>query len=251
MLVWRARSSFSYIGASLRVTNRYLYRKLQTTGDVGQLGSWHNKRRPSSRSPPPDGKRVVTASWDNTARVWDAATGAPIGKPLQHEDRVFSASFSPDGKRVVTASDDPASACCHSRLFAAATAPAQIDEAQRMAREWKPRLPPSCPTSMREGAHCDASNVRRGPMSRLGSRAVGRGLPAYGWREAKCAAISGPRSNRNPLDLIERDFVAGAIIELGRARAFVRRHSLRVFERAAGFEIGRDARSRGRCGSRS
>ena len=48
---------------------------------------------------------------------------------------------------------------------AAKMTPAQIDEAQRMAREWKPRLPPSCPTSMRAGAHCDASNVRRGPMS--------------------------------------------------------------------------------------
>ena len=38
---------------------------------------------------------------------------------------------------------------------------------------------------------------------RKGSRAVGRGLPAYGWREAKCAAISGSRSNRNALDLVQ------------------------------------------------
>ena len=45
----------------------------------------------------PDGARVVTASDDKTARVWDAATGAPIGKPLQHEDTVSSAAFSPDG----------------------------------------------------------------------------------------------------------------------------------------------------------
>jgi hypothetical protein len=50
--------------------------------------------------------RVVTASGDKTARVWDAATGAPIGKPLQHEGSVNSASFSPDGARVVTASTD-------------------------------------------------------------------------------------------------------------------------------------------------
>ena len=28
---------------------------------------------------------MVTASWNGTARVWDAATGVPIGKPLQHE----------------------------------------------------------------------------------------------------------------------------------------------------------------------
>ena len=48
---------------------------------------------------------------------------------------------------------------------AAKMRPEQITEAQRMAREWKPRLPPSCPTSMGAGAHCDASNVRGGPMS--------------------------------------------------------------------------------------
>jgi WD40 repeat protein len=54
----------------------------------------------------PDGRWVVTASSDNTARVWDARTGQPISPPLQHQDAVSSASFSPDGKWAVTASDD-------------------------------------------------------------------------------------------------------------------------------------------------
>ena len=49
------------------------------------------------------------------------------------------------------------------------------------------------------------------------------------------------RLNIDPLDFIERDLVAGAVVKLGRARAFVRGHGLRVFERAAGFEIGADA----------
>jgi hypothetical protein len=48
-------------------------------------------------------------------------------------------------------------------------------------------------------------------------------------------------SNRNPLDLIERDFIAGAIIELGRAGAFVRGHGLCIFQCAAGVQIGGDA----------
>ncbi len=48
----------------------------------------------------------MTACADNTARVWDAATGAPIGQPMRHEDRVTKALFSPDGTRVVTASAD-------------------------------------------------------------------------------------------------------------------------------------------------
>jgi WD40 repeat protein len=54
----------------------------------------------------PDGTRVVTASNDKTARVWDAGTGKPLTSPLAHQDRVLSAAFSPDGTRVVTASAD-------------------------------------------------------------------------------------------------------------------------------------------------
>src|SRR5262249_50010673 len=45
----------------------------------------------------PDGRRTLTASADKTARLWDAATGAPIGEPMRHEDEVVDAVFSPDG----------------------------------------------------------------------------------------------------------------------------------------------------------
>ncbi|HEX7841255.1 MAG TPA: hypothetical protein VF469_27440 [Kofleriaceae bacterium] len=54
----------------------------------------------------PDGTRVVTASQDKTARVWDATTGQPMTGPLKHGGAVFTAAFSPDGARVVTASED-------------------------------------------------------------------------------------------------------------------------------------------------
>jgi energy-coupling factor transporter ATP-binding protein EcfA2 len=53
-----------------------------------------------------DGQRVVTASADKTARVWDAATGKALSEPMKHDDRVYSAQFSADGQRVVTASAD-------------------------------------------------------------------------------------------------------------------------------------------------
>jgi hypothetical protein len=53
-----------------------------------------------------DGQRVVTASADNTARVWDAASGKAIGEPMRHDSTVISAQFSVDSQRVVTASAD-------------------------------------------------------------------------------------------------------------------------------------------------
>jgi WD40 repeat protein len=54
----------------------------------------------------PDDRQVITASWDETARVWNAASGEPVTPPLMHAGRVVHAGFSPDGKRVVTASQD-------------------------------------------------------------------------------------------------------------------------------------------------
>jgi WD40 repeat protein len=54
----------------------------------------------------PDGTRVVTASWDNTARLWDAAAGKALATLAGHTDQVTSAAFSPDGTRVVTACGD-------------------------------------------------------------------------------------------------------------------------------------------------
>jgi WD40 repeat protein/tRNA A-37 threonylcarbamoyl transferase component Bud32 len=55
----------------------------------------------------PDGQWVVTASDDNTARVWNAVTGElRFPMPLRHSYHIYRATFSPDGHRIVTASGD-------------------------------------------------------------------------------------------------------------------------------------------------
>jgi WD40 repeat protein len=54
----------------------------------------------------PDGKQALTASDDHTARLWDVATGKPVGAALTHDDAVVHAAFSYDGQWVLTASSD-------------------------------------------------------------------------------------------------------------------------------------------------
>lgn len=51
----------------------------------------------------PDGQTVLTASADNTARLWDARSGKPLGPPLRHEAYVSAVTFSPDGQTMVSA----------------------------------------------------------------------------------------------------------------------------------------------------
>jgi WD40 repeat protein len=53
----------------------------------------------------PDGQTVLTASWDRTARLWNAADGRELHR-LSHDGEVWAASFSPDGRTIATASED-------------------------------------------------------------------------------------------------------------------------------------------------
>jgi WD40 repeat protein len=54
----------------------------------------------------PDGRTVVTASEDGTARLWEATSGKPIGPPILHQWAINAVAFSPDGSSVLTGSDD-------------------------------------------------------------------------------------------------------------------------------------------------
>lgn len=54
----------------------------------------------------PDGRRIVSGSRNGTLRLWDAATGEPIGQPIKGTEPVSSIAFSPDGQHIVSGSSD-------------------------------------------------------------------------------------------------------------------------------------------------
>jgi F0F1-type ATP synthase membrane subunit b/b' len=54
----------------------------------------------------PDGSRIATASSDETARVWDAKSGAELLMLKGHTGSVTSVSWSPNGSHIATTSQD-------------------------------------------------------------------------------------------------------------------------------------------------
>ena len=105
----------------------WLSRGLQVAIDSGaedieesirvQLGAWYRDLQPvritfihdseiMSAALSQDGTTMVSGTKDDSARVWDVASGSEVCPPLQHADTVFAVAFSPDGSKVVTGSGD-------------------------------------------------------------------------------------------------------------------------------------------------
>lgn len=78
----------------------------KTLKQIWQVKEAHRFRPVIAATFSPDGKRMVTASHDDTAAIWDVADGSLIARLTGHSQSVIRAEFTPDGKRVITVSDD-------------------------------------------------------------------------------------------------------------------------------------------------
>jgi WD40 repeat protein len=87
-------------GISSQNINASGYMKIET-GDLGGHTS-----SVSSVAFSPDGKQILSGSWDSTIRLWDVATGREIRTFSGHTSSVISVAFSPDGKQILSGSTD-------------------------------------------------------------------------------------------------------------------------------------------------
>jgi WD40 repeat protein/DNA-binding SARP family transcriptional activator len=53
----------------------------------------------------PDGTQLATASWDGTAKIWDARTGQEVATLQDHQKAIQDIAYSPDGTKLATADD--------------------------------------------------------------------------------------------------------------------------------------------------
>jgi WD40 repeat protein len=101
--VYTARLRLESIQAKHRGWEWYYLRR-QCTGGIFTLHGHTNWIGSVAFSP--DGKRIVTGSGDQTAKVWDAQTGTQQLELRGHTGGVYSVAFSPDGTRIVTGGED-------------------------------------------------------------------------------------------------------------------------------------------------
>ncbi len=54
----------------------------------------------------PDGKTAISASWDETLKIWDTETGRELKTLTGHSNSVWAVAIAPDGKTAISASED-------------------------------------------------------------------------------------------------------------------------------------------------
>src|SRR5262249_20563846 len=67
---------------------------------------WAVAYSPDGRTILSGSSAVVSGKLEGEARLWDAATGQPIGQPMRHGSYVVALAFRPDGKVLLTGGSD-------------------------------------------------------------------------------------------------------------------------------------------------
>jgi WD40 repeat protein len=93
----------------------------------------HSESLWNAKFAPGDGRLVVTASEDKTARLWNTENGDQLAILKGHEEAVRLANFSPDGRYLITASTDKTARLWTVKTGEPSAAPLRHDKAVRSA----------------------------------------------------------------------------------------------------------------------
>ena len=141
----------------------------------------------------PRGKRLSTASWDETARLWDAATGKVLHVLAGHDGEVTSVAFSPDHRLVATTSSAGLAHIWDSRT-GNQLAIAGVSGSKLVAAHFTPdgRRLVTVSDALRivtwrsaDGAMLASVEAQSSPFSRAKIAAGGRVVLTSGWKSAR------------------------------------------------------------------
>jgi WD40 repeat protein/predicted Ser/Thr protein kinase len=112
-LVWQAKAEAGIRAADLDKTGE----RIATGSLIGQVQIWDLRSGKAMTQPmnhagqvrsvsfSPDGSKLLTSGWDNTAVLWNATTGARL-RTFTHPGWLRIAQFSRDGSMIATGADD-------------------------------------------------------------------------------------------------------------------------------------------------
>jgi WD40 repeat protein/tetratricopeptide (TPR) repeat protein len=104
----------------------------------------------------PDGRRIATASYDQTVKIWDTASGREVFTLRGHTGGVIALAFSPDGHRIVSGGLDNTARVWDATPLSADTLQAQEASYQQKQEELK------APREHAEREHADAERYGQG-----------------------------------------------------------------------------------------
>ena len=180
------RSARTARGSSPEVTTRR-----RRCGTRGRARPARTRRathtRCTSVSFSPDGTRIVTGSWDQTAKVWDARTGTPLLDLKGHTDRCRARRSARTARGSSPASCDKTAKVWDARTGTAAARTRKATRARCSARRSARTARGSSPA-----VDDDGEGVGRADRDDPARTQRAHGLGARAWRSARTARGSSP-----------------------------------------------------------